>query len=334
MIREALTLERLRGLGPDEAAALLVGRRAEGLTPSEEGLLIDWLGEDEANARALDRADRAWAAFGDSDGDEILNALRAHALRPQARRWTDWRHLAAAAVLLLIVGSGILLVAAPWRSGPGADSAIDYATGRGQVREIALADGSTMTLDAESAASVRFGARERSVSLTRGRALFEVSPDAARPFAVTTATRRIVAVGTRFEVNVRAGAFSVFLLHGRVTVGPLDGSARPVMLNPGQRFEERGGARLIRTAGTASENGAGWRRGLIDFDDISLSEAVAEVNLYSRDQLVIRDSRVGAMRISGQFRAGEAERFARTVAEVHPVRVVRRGNGIELLPAR
>lgn len=335
MLREALTFERLAAMTPDEAAACLIARRAEGLTPSEQALFADWLSGDESHARALDRAERAWSAFDDADGDEILAAMRVHALAPRTRAWSaDWRRTAAAAavVALIIVSSLFLLNRQPSSSGGDAVVPVQYASAHGQVRAVRLADGSMLTLDADSAVSVTLGARERSVRMERGRALFEVAHDPSRPFEVAAADRRVVAVGTRFQVDLTPGTLKVALLEGRVTVGPLDRGVEPITLTPGQEFLDRGGTPVIRTLEPGAD-AASWRRGLIAFNDEPLAEAVAEVNRYSRDQLVIRDPAVAALRISGQFRAGEAERFARTVAEVHPVRLVRRGNRIELAPA-
>ena len=71
----------------------------------------------------------------------------------------------------------------------------------------------------------------------------------------------------------------------------------------------------------------------MDFDDVTLAEAAVEVNRYSLQQIVVHDPAVAAMRVSGQFKAGEAERFAQTVAEMHSLRAVRRTNAIELVPA-
>jgi transmembrane sensor len=333
MLREALTFERLGAMDPDEVAALFVARRAEGLTPSEEALLADWLAVSDVHVREFGRAGRSWDAFNDAEEDEIIAAMRAHALAaPLRRRWTHWRPMAAAAAALVLILASTFLVLSRQAPAPGAEGATEYASARGQVREIALSDGSRMTLDADSAASVRMSDEERSIRLVRGRALFDVAHDPSRPFAVVAGTRRVIATGTRFEVDLTPGTLKVALLEGRVTVGPLDRSVPPAVLNPGQQFVERNGAPTVRAL-DAGGDATGWRRGLIDFNDEPLAEAVAEVNRYSRDQLVIRDPAVAALRISGQFRAGEAERFARTVAEVHAVRLIRRGNRIELAPA-
>ena len=108
MIREALTLERLRAMEPGEAAACFVARRAEGLTPSEEELLAAWLGEDEEHCRELRRAERAWDLFSDAGDHEILAAMRAHAVAPRPRRWASWQPAAAAAAILLLVGASLM----------------------------------------------------------------------------------------------------------------------------------------------------------------------------------------------------------------------------------
>jgi transmembrane sensor len=77
-----------------------------------------------------------------------------------------------------------------------------------------------------------------------------------------------------------------------------------------------------------------WPNGLLTFDAETLGAAAAELNRYSRQQLVIRDPRVAQLRISGVFKAGDAERFAGTLSQVQPVRVVRRGpDTLELAPA-
>ena len=101
MLREALTIERLTAMGADEAAAFFVARRAEGLTAQEEELLSVWLATETGAAAAVDRADRAWNAFADVGHNEILAAMRAHALAPPMRPNSGWgRGLATAAAIV------------------------------------------------------------------------------------------------------------------------------------------------------------------------------------------------------------------------------------------
>ena len=84
------------------------------------------------------------------------------------------------AVVLLVVGASFLLVQLFNRTpAPGEVQLVAYTSPQGQVREVALPDGSRMTLDANSAVTGRFGGDERALTLERGRALFDVKPDPA-----------------------------------------------------------------------------------------------------------------------------------------------------------
>ena len=339
MVREALTSETLSALEPADAAALFIARRAEGLTASEQQLLADWLARDELHRRVFDNANHAWQSFEESEGDEILVAMRAHAKASRPRAFATWRPaVAAAAVLVLAVGAALFFIPAlhPWAPqsplpGSASGAPIQYASARGEVKELQLPDGSSMMLDADSAAVGRFGADRRTVELQRGRALFTVMPDRSRPFAVTAAGRSIVAVGTRFDVNLAADGLTVTLVEGHVEIGSVDTPSAPVTLEPGQQYVERLGKATVRTIGAASENAIAWRAGLVNFEDQTLAEAAAVMNRYSDDQIVIRDPAVASLRVSGQFRAGDPQRFAATLSEMHQLRTVRRANQIELV---
>jgi transmembrane sensor len=328
VVREALTPAKLDSLEPREAAAMLVARQSEGLNESEQQLLAQWLARDPSHRAMFDSAERAWRVFADSDDNEVLAAMRTHALAPRPRVSRPWLPLAAAAsVLVMVAGAALYFM----RSAPSATT-FQYTSARGEVKEHRLPDGSRMTLDADSAASGVFGDDSRTVELQRGRALFAVETDASRPFAVVAAGHRIVAVGTRFDVNLAADGLTVTLLEGQVDVSAADSGLALATLKPGQQYTERSGDAAVRTVGAAGENAVAWRNGLINFDDQTLAEATAVMNRYSREQIVIRDPGVAGLRLSGQFRAGDSGRFAETLSEMHRLRSVRRGDEIELLP--
>ena len=343
MVREALTPETLSGLAADEAAARFVARQAEGLTEHERGMLTAWLESAASNQRAFENAERAWRVFGAADGHEVLAAMRAHALAPRRRAWSVWRQAAAvAAVLVVVVGAGLAFrsgipglspapSSSPTLAGPEAGASLQYASARGEVKEVALPDGSAMTLDADSLAIGRFAPGGRSVELKRGRAFFAVAHDPSRPFAVTAAGRRIVAMGTRFDVDLAGEVLTVALLDGRVTVASVGGAATPITLEPGQQLVARGASVTVRAMGVKAQDAISWRRGLINFDDQPLAQAVAVMNRYGGEEVVINDPAIAAIRVTGQFRAGDGGRFAQTVAELYRLKVERKENGVELV---
>lgn len=331
MVREALTMQTLSALEPRDAAAYFIARRAEGLTSSEQQLLADWLASNEAHHRMFDSADRAWRSFANSADDEILAAMRSHARAPRPRSLPNWQPIAAvAAVLLLAVTAALSMVPGLNPFSPSVET-IEYASVRGEVKELELPDGSTMTLDADSTATGRFGARVRTVELQRGRAYFDVKPEASRPFAVTAASRRIVAVGTSFDVNLIAGGLAVTLIEGKVEIGSVESAQTLVTLEPGQQYVELRGRGTVETIGAATQDAVTWRTGLVSFSDQTLAEAVAVMNRYSREQIVVRDPAVASLAVSGQLNTGDAELVARNLADMLGLEVVRRGDEIELV---
>jgi transmembrane sensor len=93
-----------------------------------------------------------------------------------------------------------------------------YTTDIGERRSIVLADGSTVDLNARSRLRVEFSGTERRVELLDGQALFQVAKDPHRPFIVRSGEAFVRAVGTQFDVYVKASGTTVTVLEGRVAV--------------------------------------------------------------------------------------------------------------------
>jgi transmembrane sensor len=341
MIHEVLSLERLQALEPGEAAALLAVRWSGGAVAADETVLQAWLDADPANPPAWEDAQRALAAFDDADGDELLDAMRQDARKVRRAPAVAWPRFAAAAAIVLVLLGGAWLalsggpklpVAAPGTS-VVASRTTAYASAKGQVGEFTLADGSLLTLDTESAVNVTLLPGRRDLRLLRGQAFFDVQHDAARPFTVMAAGREIVALGTRFEVRLETDQVRVVLAEGRVSVKSASAAAPVTVLHAGEQLIDRLGAAPVVSSKDVGE-ALSWRQGFLTFNDDTLTTAAAELNRYSRDQLIVRDPRVSRLRITGMFRAGDIPRFGRTLAQVHPVRIVRTGaNQLEIVPA-
>lgn len=344
MIREVLTLSRVAAMQADEAAAVWTLRFADEEDPGERQLFEEWLALAPANRQAWERAQLGWNLFDSAQGDELIEEMRRHAraAAPEARN--DWRRYAAAAALVVALASGSLLAdrtgmigrspAGQGTAGPGpppmAEAAFTYSSGRELPKSIVLPDGSTMTLDAQSRVSARFGGSSRSLRLLAGRAVFDVRHDASRPFSVTAMDVRTVDVGTRFEIGLDGRDVSVALLEGRLAVSPKGLAA--VMLAPGQQLVARAGAAPVLSR--SGDETVSWQRGFATFDNDTLGEAAATLNRYPGDEILVRDPRIATMRISGSFRIGDAERFARTLEQIYPVRMIRTNtHTIEMVPA-
>jgi transmembrane sensor len=282
-----------------------------------------WL-QDADNQAAWAQVSRAWNYFsGVSQTPEILAAREAalkDAQRASAARPVLVRRLAglAAAVLMVgILGSGGYW----WMNRPS-----DYSTAAGERRVVTLSDGSKLSLDADSEVTVRYGKSERSLRLLKGQARFDVAHDKKRPFSVIAGRQKVIATGTAFNIDMAGPKVLVTLIEGHVVV--LDDYSEDGA--PNQKvIELKAGQQLSAAPRTPSEVAqaniqrvTAWTIGQLMFDDEPLSSVVERVNRYGGTQIIISDPKVGAMKISGVFNAGDVLGFVEIVTHYLPVRAV------------
>lgn len=326
------------------AAAWLVRRDSGAFTADDQHALDAWLAESAAHAHAWAQVQLAWSSFDAPIGDE-LDELRSAALRDTApgrrRPWASWVGGAAVAAACALVFVAFELVngyrAAPEppahvgdESRPPSPLLLDEHHGRlsamhGQNLRARLPDGSLVTLNTNSVIDFAFTGSTRAVHLIRGQAFFEVAHDSEHAFVVSARDQRITALGTSFDVYVDSDEIKVVLVDGRVAVtsaaSPERAAHRPTVLSPGQELRV-GPSGQVRITPVNAITKTMWRDGLIAFDDVSLADAVAEINRYSDRPVVIADESIGSLRISGVFHTDSPQRFADSAAEVLPIRVV------------
>lgn len=318
----------LDDLTPEQAAARFL-LEVDEADPVQAQRLDAWLDRDPAHREAWLRAQAVWSSFDDADEHRELDLprRRARAARP-SRSLAPW--LLAAASVVGAVGLGVMVLqrgGAPANSvsPPAAVQIADFET-TSQRRLVDLPDGSKATLAPGSALDLEFSNDERRMRLVRGRAYFDVAHDAKRPFVVEAEDRLVTALGTRFDVRSDSEGLGIALLEGRVQV-ELRGSSpaqAAVVLRPGQELVVGADRREVVRVAEVTQLEA-WRDTRIAFDDRPLGEVVAQLNRYSVQQMVIVDPSVAALRVSGQFRAGDPQRFARGLARIYPVRAVQDG---------
>lgn len=288
----------------EHAAAQWAARLDRGpLSSGDQAALDAWLQGDVrrlgayAKARAVAVHSQRAAALA---GGDLSRAAAQDA--PQMER----RALLAASVAAGLVG-GAGLLAAYWRK------AQSFDTQKGEVRTIALDDGSSMTLNTSSRASVRYGRDVREIVLTFGEVLFTVARD-SRPFVVQTAGTSIVAEAGKFVVRrLDQAPLQVLALDAAVQLQSRD--AGPWRMRPSRVVAlEEGEVRESAVDAAAIERALAWRDMRIAFQNETLHTAVAEFARFSDVRIEIADPTVAALRITGLFQADDPAAFARAAA--------------------
>ena len=155
-----------------------------------------------------------------------------------------------------------------------------------------------------------------------------MAKDAKRPVSVLTATHRITALGTRFNVDERSGgAVEVTVLEGRVEVVPLNHPERRQVLNAGRRLLSDGAAGPIQRL-DADVTTPDWTEGWIDADNMSLADLLIELKRRSPGlKAELADPALSRRRISGRFAASEPQDVLATIADMQGLTLRREASG-------
>ena len=303
----------------DLMAAEWAVRRSEGLTLQERAEFDQWLAERPAHWRAYNESDRIWDELAGSD----LYAAAPQAAPPRRR---------------LIVGGAIAAALAIAFIGYQATSPAprhSFESGRGEVRNVHLADGSSVILGADSAITVRFDRDGRHVQLKRGEAMFDVAHDVRRPFDVRAADTKVTVLGTRFTVKAAPDAVRVNVIQGVVRVAKTE----PLIVAPfsradsgrritrGERLESRRGEPLQALPPADPGSAAPWTVGRLVYEDASLAEVIADLNRYLPAEVELANEALGEMRVTGALDQDQASRFLNSLPGTLPVRIHRTAEG-------
>jgi len=329
-----------------EAAVWVARLHGPDRSPRMEREFLSWQARSAAHCLAFERCTDTWQDVAGLTLSTYAHAISAGAPARGVQRAgrLNRRGWALAAMAAVVVGS--VLVLQPWRDAD-ADA---YATGVGEQRLVVLQDGTRLSLNTATRVRVDLGAAQRTVHLEEGEALFEVAKDVGRPFVVKAAGTEVVATGTAFVVRfvprIKAAidSLAVTLVEGHVVVRDAADDAigaalpRPVVMAAGERMRlhpSRGAEKptATRVDRPRMDQVLAWKRGEALFDDVSLLDAVAEMNRYSATPIRVAevDALVG-LRVSGVFRTGDNASFARAMAALHGLVVRELPDRLELVP--
>ncbi|NMX35486.1 FecR family protein [Pseudomonas sp. WS 5413] len=271
-----------------------------------------WLALDPAHAQAWarlqERLGGSWNTLRTLE-KRLPGEARQVLLQPHGSRRDVLRAIGG----LGLLGGGLWLAA---RSPLGDNLLADLHTARGQRQTFTLADGSRLSLNAQSAVDVQFDPHQRLIILRHGELVIQVAADAQRPLRVRTAQGSIQALGTRFLVSQEPQATRLVVLEHSVQATLRNGVQRTVLegqavMLQADRIEPLAGNQGFR---------ADWLAGHLSVLDDSLEQVVNALRPYSRGFVRV-DPQVRDLRVQGVFPLNDPHRAFGALAETLPIRV-------------
>jgi len=297
-----------------QAADWLARLHADDRAAEDEAAFRAWLNADSSHRDAFERTSAVWEAVG---------GLRDHVpLQVQA---SEPVRLSRRAVM---AGGGGLIIAAGLTLGWREAHAGIYRTEVGEQRRLVLDDGTRVMLDTDTSIRFRASDRFRTLSLASGRIDLGIATD-PRPFVIEAGTRRVTTQAARLDVRRDGDRVALTAVEGSAQV---EGSGATVSLASGSRIAMAAG-RPDRIDRPELDDLIAWQSGRLAFRNETIAQAIAEMNRYTTRTLIVSDARVSAMRLSGVYRVGDPEAFARSLAVLLPVRVTSDGDEIRISAA-
>lgn len=309
-----------------------IGREAADWVVKFDGVEFDardvaafrrWLAKSEDHRAAFQLASRAWNQM------DLLARLDAFDLTADQAPSSLSRRTALAASL----GAGALAVGVGGYVAFSGGSAEAFETGVGEQREVDLADGTQVLLNAGSRLEARIRDDRREARLLAGEALFTIAESNAGLFSIATPAGEIVAASGEVLVKLLPDGARVALLSdgARASRRTWIGQSSPIAAAANSEIVFRR-EDVVIDASTAERLSRRmlWREGMLAFDNTALAEAAADVTRQSGVRFIFADPTLGDLRVGGLIRAGDLNAFLALLRDNLAVNSDRDGDEITL----
>jgi transmembrane sensor len=246
--------------------------------------------------------------------EEGSSADLAQSARRTRFRRKGWR-IGALAASVALATAGI------WVAMGGLSQRREIVTAPGEMRTLALADGTRIVVNGNSRL-VLYGNDPRRAELQSGEAQFSVRHDAAHPFTLTLGTQRVVDVGTVFNVYRSDRSTRVEVAEGSVRFE--DGETR-LRLDPGDTLMSNGDG-IVEDSKPVDAIGS-WTRGALIYRGAPLVDVVGDLS-RSRGITIELGPELSSRTFTGVIQLGDNDDELRArVGKILGVKIARTPEG-------
>ncbi|MDQ8731537.1 FecR domain-containing protein [Bradyrhizobium sp. LHD-71] len=320
---ERVPHEALRRQAKDWVVHIATGE----VTQADLRALERWRAESPLHAQAYAQACQMWSMLELPLRAAARATDQATTIRiPGVRRPIGRRAFMGGALAASAAAAGVMVTRPPLELWPSfSEFAADYRTGVGEQRKVALSSHGSIEMNTRTSLNIRgaSGATD-DVELIAGEAAVAAGQ---RAVVVRVAAGQISATNAQFTVRCDGPDVRVVCLAGRVEV---DYQGRAVTLRSREQI-----------ASAAHDLGpvvtidpyivAGWRDGLLIFQDEPMLRVIDEVNRYRAGRIILMNAALGERRISARFKLARLDAVLTQFQEAFGAKVRPLGGGFVLL---
>ena len=266
----------------------LIGKFLSGnCQPDEERELQQWIDEAPENRKKFQSYQKTWnltETFAHLESDEVeegwnvvekaIQQTENKTPKPRdtdQRRWITRYMVRAAAVLIILVLSGITLYR-QFTLNP----ANTLIASEEMIRQHMLPDGSVIWLNEGTEIRYRTRFRTREVHLLRGEAFFDVQKDPDHPFQVLAPGSKTTVLGTRFNLRVDAETrdIDLFVEEGKVAFEAREKQETQQVITRGESAVLHSSTSSVEKKKTGDINTISWKTHQLVFDHQQLRDVI------------------------------------------------------------
>lgn len=299
-----------------EAAANWKATLTSGDTSAEEQQAFkDWLHANPDHRKAYATVEEFWGSFDGLQAQGAKTALQSLPSGKSIMRNTK----AYLSIAALIAGSWAMLQS-PW----GDHYLADYSTASGEMREIALEDGSVVRMNTGTAMDVSYSNSQRLIKLRQGEIIVTVAKSPQRSFIVATSNGTAEALGTQYQVKHLAGNTAVAVIESTVKVCQATGIFRSsqvecLTLQPGTGVAEIKPGMV--SVPVNLDEATAWTSGFISFEATPLSVVLRELERYAPGKIYFDAKEMNQLQVSGVIPVTDMDKAYAMLAKLLPISV-------------
>lgn len=230
------------------------------------------------------------------------------------------------------VAAGVAALAAVW-AWPELRFAVapeqTFATSAGEVRNIALSDGTTLFLNGNTRLRVKIDSGRREVQLAAGEALFDVQHDPQRPFTVVTDDARVTVLGTRFDLALNDARVDLEVERGLVRFASTS-ERQSAVLVPARHGAALVDGRIGSPVALKDSAATEWRTGWLQAGDMTLADIVPRLQRWTDKDIIAQDPQLLRTRAAGRFRLSEPRILLDSLGDLYGFSVEETGSAFIL----